>query len=460
MSESTASEVIRRSTPHASLAALGVRLCQMDLLAPIRQRVLIAQKQVKYSPFDKLYDCFISLLAGAHGIVEINLGLRADPALQRAFGRSACAEQSVIQDTLDACTAANVAQMQLAIQEIYRQHSRAYRHDFAQTHLLLDADMTGMPCGKKAVFATKGYFEGKKNRRGRQVGRVLATDYDEIALDRLYAGNVQLMTALPQIVEAAEERLGLTRARRARTILRVDAGGGSVGDLNWALSRGYQVHAKDCSSQRAQKLAASVAEWYEDPKVPGRQVGVVTAAAPEYVREVRRVAVRCRMASGQWKAAVLISTVPKETVLSRTGQPSEGITDLQAVILADVYFYDQRGGGVETSIKGDKQGLGLTKRYKKRFEAQAMLTQLGALAHNVLVWARGWLEPMAPVVKPLGIKRLVRDVFGVTGAVAIDSTGCVREIILNQANRLAHRCLAAFQLLLASTHVVVSLGET
>jgi hypothetical protein len=460
MSFSTASEVIRRSTPHAALAALGVRLCQMDLLAPIRQRVKIAQKQVKYSPFDKLYDCFISLLAGAHGIVEINLGLRADPALQRAFGRSACAEQSVIQDTLDACTAANVAQMQLAIQEIYRHHSRAYRHDFAQTHLLLDADMTGLPCGKKAVFATKGYFEGKKNRRGRQVGRVLATDYDEIALDQLYAGNVQLMTALPQIVEAAEQRLGLTRARRARTILRVDAGGGSVGDLNWALSRGYQVHAKDCSSQRAQKLAASVAEWYEDPKVPGRQVGVVTAAATEYVREVRRVAVRCRMASGQWKAAVLISTVPQETVLSRTGQPSERITDLKAVILADVYFYDQRGGGVETSIKGDKQGLGMTKRNKKRFEAQAMLTQLGALAHNVLVWARGWLEPTAPVVKGLGIKRLVRDVFGVTGAVAIDRTGCVREIILNQANRLAHRCLSAFQLLLASTHVVVSLGET
>ena len=130
MSESTASEVVRRSTAHASLAALGIRLCQLDLLAPIRNRVKIAQKRVKYSPFDKLCDCFVALLAGAHGIVEVNLGLRADPALQAAFGRFACAEQSVIQETLNAATATNVAQMQQAMDEIYREQSRGYRHDY------------------------------------------------------------------------------------------------------------------------------------------------------------------------------------------------------------------------------------------------------------------------------------------------------------------------------------------
>jgi hypothetical protein len=41
-----------------------------------------------------------------------------------------------------------------------------------------------------------------------------------------------------------------------------------------------------------------------------------------------------------------------------------------ATLFAYVYFYDQRGGGVETSLKQDKQGLGITKRNKKRFEAQ------------------------------------------------------------------------------------------
>ena len=33
-------------------------------------------------------------------------------------------------------------------------------------------------------------------------------------------------------------------------------------------------------------------------------------------------------------------------------------------------------GGVETSLKGDTQGLGVTTRHKTRFEAQQMVTQL------------------------------------------------------------------------------------
>ena len=80
------------STPRASLAALGLQLQQLDLFGPIREQVHIPQKTVRYTPSEKLYDAFIALLAGAQGLVEINTRLRSDPALQRAFGRAACAE--------------------------------------------------------------------------------------------------------------------------------------------------------------------------------------------------------------------------------------------------------------------------------------------------------------------------------------------------------------------------------
>jgi hypothetical protein len=96
-------ESITRTTTHfsptASLAAIGVKVRQLDLFGPIRTQVQIRQKTVKHTPADKLYDAFISLLAGAHGLVEINTRLRTDPGLQQAFGRSACAEQSVVQET-------------------------------------------------------------------------------------------------------------------------------------------------------------------------------------------------------------------------------------------------------------------------------------------------------------------------------------------------------------------------
>jgi hypothetical protein len=155
-------ECITQTTQHftasASLAAIGVKLSQLDFFGPIRTHVQIQQKTVKHTPVDKLTDAFISLLAGAHGVVEINTRLRTDVGLQQAFGRSSCAEQSVVQETLDACTAENVRQLQHALDEIYRSHSQGFRHDYDASLQLLDVDMSGLPCGPKAAFARHRLF--------------------------------------------------------------------------------------------------------------------------------------------------------------------------------------------------------------------------------------------------------------------------------------------------------------
>jgi|SRR5579884_3767827 len=452
-----------RTTAYASLAALGVKLRHVDLFAPIRQGVHIPQKTVRYAPTDKLYDAFIALLAGAQGLVEINHRLRADPALQAAFGRRACAEQSVVQDTLDACTEETVGQLQQAVDTIYRQHSQGYRHDYDKEWQVLDVDMSGMPCGKKAALATAGYFAQQRKRRGRQLGRVLATRYHEIVVDRLFSGATQLSTALLPLVLAAEETLALDEARRQRTLIRIDAGAGSAVDINWLLSRGYQVHAKDYSTKRARILAQSVAVWYDDPHNEGRQVGLVTAPAREvYPRcpDMMRVAVRCRQANGQWGVGVIVSTLSASDVLALTGQDSALAADPASRLLAYVYFYDQRGGGVETAFKDDKQGLGLTKRSKKRFAAQEVIVALGALAHNVLVWARRWLAAQQPRLASCGLKRLVRDVLTIRGVLEFDDRAQVQRIILNDRDRVAHHLVGALQHLLAPEHVVITLGES
>jgi hypothetical protein len=118
MTQFSSSEVRRHFSPAASLAALGRHLRQIDLFGPIRDTVKIAQKSVTYTPLDKLSDALISILAGAHGLVEINTRLRSAPALQAAFGRSACAEQSVVQDTLNACSEEQVTQLTSALTTI------------------------------------------------------------------------------------------------------------------------------------------------------------------------------------------------------------------------------------------------------------------------------------------------------------------------------------------------------
>ncbi len=442
----------------ASLAALGIKLADLDLFAPIREQVHIGQKTIKDSPSDKLYDAFISLLAGAHGLVEINTRLRADVALQQAFGRSRCAEQSVVQDTLNASTPENVEQMQEAIDCIYRQHSQGYRHDYQADYQLLDVDMSGLPCGPKAAFASKGYFAKQRNRRGRQLGRVLASRYGEIVVDRLFDGKTQLTRALQPLMLAAEKTLHSDEGKRSHTIVRLDAGGGSLDDVNWLLARGYLVHGKDYSGKAAKRLAKTVTEWYPDQEQPGREVGWVTEPTEVYVRPVKRIAVRCRKADGRFAYGVLLSALSAQQVLALTGQPLSLLSDQAVVLLAYVRFYDQRGGGVETSFKGDKQGLAVGKRNKKRFEAQQMVMLLASLAHNVIVWAQGWLA--SPSLQHYGMLRMVRDVFHLSGFLLTDAGGRLTEVVLNQAAPLASVLVGPFSQLLADVHVAVNLGQT
>ncbi len=290
------------------------------------------------------------------------------------------------------------------------------------------------------------------------MGRVLATQDEEVVVDRLFAGNVQLIKARPPLVEAAEATLELDQAKRARTIIRVDAGAGTLDDLNWLLARGYLVMAKEYSGPRVLRLAKTVVEWVQDPTWAERSFGWVTEPPTGYVRPVQRIAVRCYRQDGTFAYGVLIGSLSAEQVLTLLGHPSSQSADAVAVLLAYVTFYDLRGGGIETSFKGDKQGLGLTKRHKKRFEAQHMLVLLGSLAHHVVVWVRQWLT--SPQIQHWGILRMVRDVFHISGMLRFDTLTHVVEIVLNQDARLARLLIRSLRELLTPLNIVVNLGET
>jgi hypothetical protein len=108
MKKSHAAPAARLYTPRATLAALGLKVRSLKLFDTIAEHVRIRQKTIRHTPVEKLQDAFIAILAGAHGLCEVNTRVRADAALQRSFGRSSCAEQSVVQETLDRCSGENV----------------------------------------------------------------------------------------------------------------------------------------------------------------------------------------------------------------------------------------------------------------------------------------------------------------------------------------------------------------
>jgi hypothetical protein len=348
-------------SPSASLAAIVVQLKERGIFQAIRQGVHIAQKTVKDSPQDKLLDILLTLLSGAGSLVQINTLLRSDPALQRSAGRERCCEQSVAQQTLDAATAENVEQMQAVLTSLFREHSQAASHSSRDGWLILDVDLTGMPCGKCAEKSLKGYFSQERYRRGRQMGRVLASQYGEIVVDELYPGNTILLSTLPALIKQAEQILGLTPFRRKHTLIRIDAGGGTVAALSGLLADGYAVVSKEYSAARVRLLVKSVSEWVEDPDRPDRQIGWVQEETREYGRPIQRLGVRFKTANGHWRYGVLLfAGLTHKDILTLMGEPRQA--DEATIMKAYAHFYDQRGGGIETSFGQDKWGLGITKR--------------------------------------------------------------------------------------------------
>lgn len=444
---------------YASLALVGLRMRQMKIWKTIEEHVEIPQKTIRHTPLEKLLDAFITILAGGQGLVEINTRLRPDGLLQRAFGRSACAEQSTVSQTLNRCTDETVAQMRAALTAIYRRHGQGFGHSYQRDLHLLDVDMTGLPAGRQGEGVTKGYFAGRRKRRGRQLGRVLATVYQEILVERLYPGTVQLEQSFQDLVVAAETVLALPAEQRQRVILRVDGGAGRDADINWALARGYHLIVKVKNWKRTHKLLGSVKRWYQDPQCATREIGWVEAPH-RYARPTRQVATRQRKDDGKYVERVLVLTLNDAKLFELARQPYRKEASPQQVLLAAVKAYDLRGGGVETSIKGSKQGLGLHKRNKRRFAGQEMLVLLAQLATNLMVWLRRLLERDRPQFGHWGMLRLVRDVCRISGRMKLDRRGRIVVIQLNKAHPLAAAVAEAFAPVLARDGVSLNLGKT
>jgi hypothetical protein len=318
--------------------------------------------------------------------------------------------------------------------------------------------MSGIPAGRQGEGVTKGYFSGQRGRRGRQLGRVYATLYDEIVVEQLYPGKVQLERSLQALVVAGEEVLDLKKSRRQRTIVRVDGGGGRDADINWLLNRSYFVIAKVKNWQRSVKLARSVVTWYPDPRTPGREVGWVTEPHV-YDRPTRQLAVRRRKKDGQWQYRVLVFGLTDQMLSWLAGLPRPATPKVTDILFAAIRAYDLRGGGVETSFKGSKQGLGLTKRNKRRFAAQEMLVLLAQLAYNLITWMRNRLADHTSRLRQFGMLRMVRDVFHIPGSITFNDEGHILQITLNQVHCLALSIKGALLPFLARDGTLLNLGQ-
>ena len=386
-------------TGRASLCALGEYLRRHCFFAPLREQVHIPQKMVRYRPVEKVLDGLLGILCGAKTIAQSNGTIRLDPAVQRAFGRTGCAEQSTIARTLQASTAETVEQLSRVSWYYLKRYGQTPHHRFAERLLWVDVDVTPLPIGAKADGSERTWMGRNRSKTGRKTLRVTASDYREILHETLLRGKASAVPALKAALGEVETRLGWTRERRPRIVLRLDGGFGTTEVLNWLLSRGYQVVAKISHSGRVRKLRQALGPW-QPTSSPGREIAAVLHPH-RFCRATRQWVIRTPKDKGGSQYAVLVTT----------------LTDLEPGALADAYDGRAR---IEASFCQDKQALGLATRRQRRWEAQQMVLLLARLAHHLLLWGKQWLSRVPATRRRLqgyGLVRLLRDVWAVPGVI-------------------------------------------
>ena len=413
---------------HASLCVLGKYLRQIGFFEPLERRVHIEQKVLKYTPIQKLEMLLVGLLTGIKAVSHTATSLQLDVALTAAFGLPGCAEQSVLADTLDAASEADVADLQAALGELFAKYSQASQHAFEQDLLVLDVDLSPLPASKHAEGSERGYLGRSRSKTGRKLVRVRAADSGEIVWQTVIsARGVESLPLLQEAIQAAEVLLGLAgdgeeaQRKRARTEIRLDSSWGSEAILTWLLARGYQVTGKFKSNGRVRKLVRGIPTWSATSS-PGREVAAVPDPV-EFVRPLSQYAVRTpskEQNSGYYHAVVFTS---------RTELSMHQVVD----------HYDGRAG-MEADLKGDKQGLGLATIRKHRLAAQTIVILLMQLAHNVLLWARRWLSQAAPHLHEYGIVRLIGQVWAIPGRIKLTEQGLQRVRLRREHPRAREVC--------------------
>jgi hypothetical protein len=387
------------TTGRASLCAFGEYLRRHCFFAPLREQVQIPQKTVRYRPTDKLLDGLLGMLCGAKTISQSNSTIRLDPAVQRAFGRTGCAEQSAIARTLQTCRTEQVTQLERVSWYYLKRYGQTPHHRFAERLLWVDVDVTPLPIGAQAEGSERTWMGRNRSKTGRKVLRWTASAYKEILHETLLRGQASAVPALKTALGELETRLGWTRERRQRMVLRLDGGFGTTDVLNWLLSRGYQVVAKISHSGRVRKLRQALGPW-QPTLSPGREIAAVLHPH-RFCRTTRQWVIRTPKDKGGYQYAVLVTT----------------LTDLEPAALADAY--DGRAM-IEASFCQDKQALGLVTRRQRRWEAQQMVLLLARLAHHLLLWGKQWLSRVPATRRRLqgyGLVRLLRDVWAVPGVI-------------------------------------------
>jgi hypothetical protein len=387
------------TTGRASLCALGEYLRRRCFFAPLQEQVKIAPNVVKYRPTEKLLDGLLSLRCGAKTIAHSPVTINVDPAVQRAFGRQGCAEQAPLARTLQAGTAANVAELDRVVSSYLQRSGATPRHPFHPELVWVEAEVPPLPIGGNAEGRERAWRGRQRSQTGRKPRRLSARASREILYEPRLRGTAWAVPALKTALDELEGKLGWTREIRQRSVIRLASGFGTTAVRNGRRSRGSQVVAKISQRGRVRQLGQQRGPW-QPTSSTGRAIAEGLAPV-RFCRQTRPWGIRTPKEKGGYQSALLVTTV-LELPPAAWAERSDGRAMSEATFCQD------------------KQGLGLVKRRQRKGEAHQMVLRLARLAPHLLVWSPRWLSRVPAIrwrLRGSGVVRLCQEVWAVPGMI-------------------------------------------
>ena len=255
-----------------------------------------------------------------------------------------------------------------------------------------------------------------------------APQYHETLFSRLYPGQQHSSPTYIPVLQALDQFLNLKSVQKQRTILRSDSGFGADDNINYALSKKWQVLTKGSGGQRPGSFARQVATTDWQVLRPDDRWVAQAVNPPTYVKPVQHLVLRWRNQKGELKHATVVCSI------------------LAWSMTETINHYDARGA-CETEIQADKGGLKLCKRRKKQAPAQEVLILLTDIAHNLLAWSSSWMFPDGSLTE-FGTTRLIEDILAIPGRLIFDNEQLV-EVQLNERHPHAVQVALGLQRLLA-----------
>lgn len=148
------------NTQFAPIAGLIAYFDAQKVFVPL-QSVPSASPNRGFSTAGKLEQLILSMLTGCEHIAMVNTKLRPERILAQVKRIDRFAEQSTLSIALNELSQMNLEQLEVSVREISDRCGLVCRHDW-RGFLLLDFDLSGLPCGKLAEGSRKGHFSGKK----------------------------------------------------------------------------------------------------------------------------------------------------------------------------------------------------------------------------------------------------------------------------------------------------------